>query len=203
MKLIYGTYNPSKLKWMKEIVKGMDIQIVGLKDLNMNIEEPVEDGQTPLENAVIKSKAYYSYINLPIFSCDSGLYFDGVSPEDQPGVHIKRIHGQNLEGYEFVRYYSEMAKKYGGKLSAYYKNAISLVLDNQTQYTFDGASICSNRFYIVDKPHDIYKEGFPLDSLSVDIKSNQYFYDLGTNKYENLELEEGFRTFFQSHLKNL
>lgn len=36
---------------------------------------------------------------MPVFSCDSGLYFDGVhgvQEEIQPGVHVRNVNGRSL-----------------------------------------------------------------------------------------------------------
>ena len=201
MNLIYGTYNPSKLKSMNKMVAGLRLNITGLNKISPDLNEPVESGNDPLSNAIIKAEYYFERIQKPIFSCDSGLYFENVSTEDQPGVRIKRIHGKNLKDEEFISYYSKLAKKYGGKLTAYYKNSICLILDECTSYKFDGLEIQSEKFYLVEKPHKIYKKGFPLDSLSVHIESGQHYYDLGHSKNENWGIVEGFRNFFIDSLK--
>lgn len=109
---------------------------------------------------------------------------------------IKRINGRSLSNYEMLEYYSALAKNHGGRLTAYYKNAICLVIDENRIYTYDGEEICTEEFYIVDKPHHKYLEGFPLDSLSVDIKSMQYYYDLDDSRSESSGLMHGFRDFF-------
>jgi len=202
MKLIYGTNNKSKIESMNRIVKDLKIEVNGLRDLKMKLNEPTEDGSNPLENAIKKSRGYYQQIGIPVFSCDSGLYFENVEDSDQPGTEIKRIHGQELEGKEFIDYYSKLAKKYGGKLTAYYKNSISLVLSDDLIYNYDGSDLDSERFYIVDKPHKEYKEGYPLDSLSVDIVTNQYFYDIEGEELID-PMIDGFRGFFERVLKEI
>ena len=59
IKLLYGTSNPSKLMFMKEIVKELNIEVIGLKDLNLEVDSIDESGNNPLENARIKALAYY------------------------------------------------------------------------------------------------------------------------------------------------
>ena len=56
--------------------------------------------------------------------------------------------------------------------------------------------IYSEKFYIVDKPHKEYREGFPLDSLSVEMESMKYYYDLEGKESEKLGVIHGFRNFF-------
>lgn len=196
MNLIYGTYNPAKVESMTKILKGLDICIIGLGTLDIKLEEAEENGKEPLSNAAQKAMCYFKQLRRPVFSCDSGLYFEGVDEVDQPGVLIKRIHGNNLTYDEMLTYYSNLAAKYGGKLTAYYKNAICLVMSEKEIYKYDGEDICSEKFYIVDKPHEKYREGFPLDSLSVEIESLKYYYDLEDDESESLGVISGFRNFF-------
>lgn len=196
MNLIYGTNNPSKLESMIKALDGLDICITGLRTLEMEIKDAEETGKDPLSNAAQKAMFYYKQIGQPVFSCDSGLYFEGVDEGDQPGVLIKRIHGNNLTYREMLSYYSNLAVKYGGKLVAYYKNSICLVMDENNIYRYDGEDIHSEKFYIVDKPHHKYREGFPLDSLSVEMKSMKYYYDLENSESESLGVIHGFRNFF-------
>lgn len=95
-----------------------------------------------------------------------------------------------------LEYYSNLAAKYGGKLVAYYKNAVCLVVNEGEIHSYDGEALQSEKFYLVDQPHAIYREGFPLDSISVDIKSNQYYYDIEDDDNENLGIKKGCREFF-------
>jgi 8-oxo-dGTP diphosphatase len=161
------------------------------------VEEPKEDGNTPLENAIKKAKGYFDQLNRPVYSTDSALYFEGVSDEDQPGVLIKRIHGENLKGKEFQKYYIDIAKKYGGKIKAYYKYAICLIIDEDNIFQYDGKDIWSEEFYIVDVPHPYFEEGFPLNSLSVHIESGKYYNDIKNYKSKG-SMDDGFRKFFSS-----
>ena len=66
MKLLYATTNNAKLKSMQRIANTLDIEIFGLKDLenisefkNIKLPQIDESGKNPLENAIIKAKAYY------------------------------------------------------------------------------------------------------------------------------------------------
>ena len=87
LRLLYGTGNPGKLAAMRNRLKSLPIQLIGLNDMNREIPSVPETGTTALENARLKALAYYEAFRIPVFSCDSGLYFDGVPEEDQPGIH--------------------------------------------------------------------------------------------------------------------
>lgn len=197
MKLIYGTYNPAKVESMKRRVAGLDLEIIGLNEIENSLHSPEESGETPIENATLKAVGYFDQLKAPLFSCDTGLVFEGVAEEDQPGTMVRRRDGQSFTYREMLDYYSEMAKRYGGKITAYYKNAICLVLDDATVISYEGEDLWSERFYVVEKPHVRYNEGFPLDSLSVEINSNQYYYDLETGIGEPDLQEDGFVKFFK------
>lgn len=196
MNLIYGTNNPSKLESMIKALDGLDLSIIGLQALGMKIKDARETGKDPLSNATQKALFYYNQIKQSVFSCDSGLYFEGVDEKDQPGVLIRRINGKALTDMEMIVYYSNLAAKYGGKLTAYYKNSICLVMDENNIYKYDGEDIYSEKFYIVNKPHPSSREGFPLDSLSVEMESMKYYYDLDNTESESLGVIHGFRNFF-------
>ena len=78
MKLLFGTGNPAKLEVVKRRLEPLGIELIGLKDLDKEIPNVVENGATPLENAEKKAKAYYEAFHMPVFSCDSGLYIDNI-----------------------------------------------------------------------------------------------------------------------------
>ena len=203
MKLLYGTGNLAKLSAMRNRLEQLDIELIGLNDLRAEgkiIPEVIEDGNTPLENARLKAMAYYEAFQIPVFSCDSGLYFDSVPDEIQPGVHVRNVNGKCLSDDEMIDYYSGLVKAYGN-LVARYRNAICFVMDDAHIYEAMEPSMESEKFILTDKPHStIRKEGFPLDSISLDIKTNKYYYDLPEDKLEQVAVEDGFLEFFKNVL---
>lgn len=200
MKLLYGTGNRAKLSAMRSRLKQLDIELIGLDDLRAEgktIPQVVEDGKSPLENARLKATAYYEASHIPVFSCDSGLYFDNVSEAIQPGVHVRNVNGKCLTDDEMIDYYSGLVKIYGN-LVARYRNAICFVQDDTHIYEAMEPSMESEKFILTDRPHSIVrKKGFPLDSISLDIKTNKYYYDLPTNRLEQVAVEDGFLDFFK------
>jgi inosine/xanthosine triphosphate pyrophosphatase family protein len=96
MRLIYGTGNPAKGKHMQSLLSSLDVEIVGIQELSVALPDIDESGNDSLKNAIIKAKTCYSAMRQPVFSADSGLYFEEVPPEPQPGVHIRRVQGKNL-----------------------------------------------------------------------------------------------------------
>ena len=84
MKILYGTTNKAKIQVMKNAVESLDIELVGLGDMDSELPNIIENGKTPVENAEIKARAYYEAFHIPVFSCDSGLYFDELQEDEQP-----------------------------------------------------------------------------------------------------------------------
>lgn len=144
MKLLYGTGNLAKLSAMRNRLEQLDIELIGLNDLKVegkNVPEVKEDGNTPLENARLKAMVYYEAFQIPVFSCDSGLYFDNVPDEVQPGVHVRNVNGKCLSDDEMIDYYSGLVKAYGN-LVARYRNAICFVMDNTHIYEASLDVVC-------------------------------------------------------------
>ncbi|MDE6982557.1 MAG: hypothetical protein K2P60_14345 [Lachnospiraceae bacterium] len=203
MKLLYGTGNLAKLSVMKNRLEQLDLELISLNDLRAEgkiVPKVIEDGNTPLENARLKAMAYYEAFQIPVFSCDSGLYFDNVPDEVQPGVHVRNVNGKCLSDDEMIDYYSGLVKAYGN-LVARYRNAICFVMDDTHIYEAMEPSMESEKFILTDKPHStVRKEGFPLDIISLDIKTNKYYYDLPEDKLEQVAVEDGFLEFFKNVL---
>lgn len=199
MKILYGTSNESKVEHMRFMLKGLPIEILGLRDVNLSTIDIIEDGETPLENAQIKAKAYFKAFDMPVFACDSGLYLEGFRNELQPKVNVRRRHGRKLDDEEMILHYSGMAQNNGGEILAWYENAICLVKNEDDCIAYQEWDIASERFIISEKPYHKRREGFPLDSLSIQVHTGKYY--LETNSFrEDKEMANGFRQFF---LKNL
>ena len=199
IKILYGTTNKAKLQAMRTALGSFDIELIGLGDIGSELPSINENGKTPLENAEIKARAYYEAFHMPVFSCDSGLYFDELQEEEQPGLHVRRINGKELTDDEMIQYYASLAERHGGRITGRYRNAISFILDENHHYSSMDMSIATEPFILVTKPHSKRVEGFPLDSLSVDIATGRYYYDLEV-KDVSTSVDDGVRKFFSAIL---
>lgn len=197
MKLVYGTTNAGKLAVMKRCLAPLkNIELISLNEVDVLLPEISEIGNTPLENARIKAKAYYKVLGVPVFSCDSGLYFEEIPEELQPGVHVRNVNGKYLTDEEMTEYYSNLARKYGD-LTAWYKNAICLVMDETHIYESMDKSLWSEPFLLTCVPHTQRQQGFPLDCLSKHIETGEYYYDMGGYRQDDMAAEKGFLEFFR------
>lgn len=195
MKFLYGTSNPSKLEHMEKMLEGLNVKLLCLKDLGIELDVE-ECGNSPLENARIKAIAYYKVSGIPTFSCDSGLYIEGLEDAEQPGVKVRRVKGRYLNDEEYIEYYSSLALRLGGTARAKFKNAICLVVDEDNIFEYDGEDI-ADHFLMTSKAHSIRKQGFPMDSIALDIKTGEYFLNLNDEHDNESDITDGFRNFFQ------
>lgn len=91
--IIFASGNKGKLKEVKAILEQQNIKIKYLKDFD-SIEEPVEDGSSFLENAIIKAKYYFNHFNCPVLCDDSGLVVEALNGE--PGIYSARYAGTKI-----------------------------------------------------------------------------------------------------------
>lgn len=206
MKLIYGTGNPAKLASMKRALQGLPFEIISLTQAAGEegaVLPPIqENGSTPLENARIKAETYYNLFKKPVFSCDSGLYLwnyatnQMLPEEEQPGIHIRGRGEKRFTDEELIAHYTGLARKYGSIL-ARYRNGICLITDEHHIYESMGEELWGKPFLLSDTPHEKRIPGFPLDSISIEISSGKYYYDLGGEAQDVVAADNGFRKFFK------
>lgn len=88
MKLVLASHNAGKLAELSAILESAvpDLELVGY-----NGPEPVEDGTTYLENALIKARAAHAHTGLPSIADDSGLAVEILG--GSPGIFSARWAG--------------------------------------------------------------------------------------------------------------
>ena len=97
-KFILASNNQKKIKEIKEILKGLNLDIKSLKDENIDIDV-IEDGLTFKENAYKKASEIKSYLDkrgekdFIVMADDSGLEVDYLNGE--PGVYSARYSGEH------------------------------------------------------------------------------------------------------------
>ena len=91
-KLIFATSNPNKLREIKEILAGLDYEILSMKEAGVDVDI-VEDGKTFEENAFIKARAVAKASGALALADDSGLEVDALGGE--PGIYSARYMGED------------------------------------------------------------------------------------------------------------
>ena len=92
-KIIFATGNEGKMKEKRQILGGEDVEIVSLKDENLQDVEIVEDGKTFEENALIKASTISKLTGTMVLADDSGLEVDYM--DKAPGVYSARYLGED------------------------------------------------------------------------------------------------------------
>ncbi|MGN0609950.1 MAG: non-canonical purine NTP pyrophosphatase [Oscillospiraceae bacterium] len=189
MKILIGTTNPSKIKRFEELLNGCNAEFCTLNDLNITCE-PEEKGHTPEENAIIKAEFYGQFFDMVICN-DSGLYFDGLPLNDsrQPGLNIRTPYGdRRLNDEEMIEYYSKLINSLGGKVLAFYLDGIAVYNKGKVFSFMETAGAAKeSAFYMIDKPSAKRHNGWPLDSLSINRDTLNYFVDKGNEQYDTAE----------------
>lgn len=92
MKVVLATHNPHKVAEFQQIVAATrpDLEVIGYDG-----PEPVEDGVTFAENALIKARAAAQHTGLPALADDSGLCVDVLG--GSPGVFSAYWAGQRKD----------------------------------------------------------------------------------------------------------
>ena len=173
--ILFATGNKSKAKRFTKGLLANDIKVLTLEDVPINIKVE-ENGTTAIENALIKARAYAKETNLPVFAMDDTLYLENVPEDKQPGMYVRRVNGKRLTDEEMIEYYSNLAKEYGtnGLITGRWIYGMALI-SNGHEYTYTWSK---ENFYITSTPSKIINPGYPLNTISINIKLNKYFTDM-------------------------
>ncbi|HEY9477637.1 MAG TPA: RdgB/HAM1 family non-canonical purine NTP pyrophosphatase [Microbacteriaceae bacterium] len=92
MRLVLATHNAHKVEELRRILAP---QFPGLELVGYDGPEPVEDGDTFAENALIKARAAALNTGLPALADDSGICVDAL--DGAPGIHSARYAGTRAD----------------------------------------------------------------------------------------------------------
>ena len=92
MELVVATKNKKKLGEIKEILKGLDLEITSLADYP-KAPRIIENGKTFKENAIKKAIKIARYTKKLTLGEDSGLKVDALG--GQPGIRSSRFSGKS------------------------------------------------------------------------------------------------------------
>ncbi|WP_419798503.1 MAG: RdgB/HAM1 family non-canonical purine NTP pyrophosphatase [Terasakiella sp.] len=88
-KLVIASHNAGKVREIQELLAPYGMDVISAKDLNL--PEPVEDGETFIANSLIKSLAAAKASGLPALADDSGLAVNILA--GAPGIYSARWAG--------------------------------------------------------------------------------------------------------------
>ena len=91
-RLLLASANQGKLRELRTILDGLPVELVGLAEAGPGEPPEVEEtGDTFLENALLKARAYAAWSGLAAVADDSGLEVDALG--GAPGVRSARYAG--------------------------------------------------------------------------------------------------------------
>lgn len=113
VKLVLATHNAHKVEELRRILGSLlDPSSAsgepGIELLGYDGPEPVEDGETFQENALIKARAAFAHTGLPTIADDSGICVDALG--GAPGIHSARYAGTRIDADNVVHLLAELAR---------------------------------------------------------------------------------------------
>ncbi|WP_075721040.1 XTP/dITP diphosphatase [Roseburia sp. 499] len=138
-KIIFATGNQGKMREIREILAGEDVEILSMKEAGITLDI-IEDGTTFAENAIIKAKAVAAAPQAQqaiVLADDSGLEVDYLNKE--PGIYSARYMGEDTS---YKRKNQNIIDRLEGvpkeKRTARFVCAIAAVLPNKEVITTEG-----------------------------------------------------------------
>jgi len=197
MEIFYATTNAGKIYNLRRIVRDLPLEIVTPGDLGIKLEVE-EDGDTAVENAAKKARAYHELVGRPTLAGDSALYIEGLPSERQPGLRVRRVGGKELSDEETIEYYAGLIREYGGPRDAWYVTGLALLADGHLHTV----EIEEDRFALVAERDQHPHRVSPLDVLSIELSSGKYYSALGDDELSVLgqKFDAGVLDFLGAHL---
>ena len=90
-KIVIASHNKGKVRELKELLGPLEVKVLSAD--KFNLKEPIEDGISFEENALIKSSYVSKMTGIPSLSDDSGICFSDLNYE--PGIYSARWAGEN------------------------------------------------------------------------------------------------------------
>lgn len=133
-KIIVASNNKKKIDEIKNILKDLNIEILSLKDIELDIDVE-ETGKTFKDNALIKALEINRITNTPVLSDDSGL--EVFALDKKPGVYSARYAGLDKNDEDNNDLLLKNLKGVQDR-SAQYVCAIALVINQSEYYIEEG-----------------------------------------------------------------
>ena len=134
------------------------------------------------ENAIEKAASWHRIAKMPVFALDAGLLFLDLpdNDPDQPGVHVRRAAGHSMNDEEMLMWFAGVAHRHGGRLRAAWQDSYCIMRTPGAfrTFTFTRQMLEPNAFIITDTPCAGRLDGWPLNSISVDIPTGKYWLEM-------------------------
>lgn len=132
MKILIASQNKHKIEEITKIFDDDRFTLYTLEDFNDD-DDPIEDGKTFLENAIIKAKYFAKKYQIPTLSDDSGLCVEALHL--MPGIYSKRYSGGNDKDNNDKLLLNLKGIK---NRDAYFVSMIVIYFPDDTYFSFEG-----------------------------------------------------------------
>ena len=133
--LVLATHNPDKQAEMNAVLSDLGLDVIGL-DQYPEIDDIPENGNTLLENALIKARAVHLKTGFPALADDTGLEVDAL--HGAPGVYSARFAGEDATYQDNVKkLLSVMAGVSRQNRTARFRTVVALI-DSDTELWTEG-----------------------------------------------------------------
>ena len=176
LKLLIGTNNVGKYKEIKDLLPKY---LRTYSTSEFNLKSPKEDGQTFIENSIIKSKYFSKKTKLICLADDSGLEIDLL--DKKPGIYSARWGGKKSDFDKAIkRVFRELSKKDKNwktkRIKARFVCALSICyLDKKITSVLGKVE-----GFISDKPKG--KNGFGYDPIFIPKNEKKTFGEMRSSK---------------------
>ena len=170
MNIVIATTNQNKLRELKDLLQGFDVELLSLKDFS---EHPavVEDGESFAENALKKARAICAHTGLVTIADDSGLEVDSLS--GHPGIYSARYAGDRASDSEnYKKLLIELQGIMPEDRGARFCCVLAIVSPSGTEKVVTG----EYRGVIIDEPRG--HNGFGYDPVFLDPASGLTFAEM-------------------------
>ena len=172
MKIVVATTNQNKLRELKDLLKGLDVQLLSLIDFP-DYPPVVEDGESFAENAHKKAQTICAHTGLLTIADDSGLEVDCLG--GRPGIFSARYAG---EGADDRKNYEKLLQEIKGvapeKRGARFRCVLAIAVPSGKQRTVEG----DYRGLIIAEPRG--KNGFGYDPVFLDPETGLTFAEMSS-----------------------
>jgi len=165
IQLLIATTNRWKTKLHEPILSHYGFEVITLNDIDNSGQSPIENGQSVVENALIKARHYHSEIYPWVFGDDIGLEIHALNGE--PGVQSRRWAGRfsdEVEDHVWLDYLLNRMKEIPiGARTAEFVDGWALIDPRGTAHTREVRA----RFEIATEPIRPQVPGSPIMSLTI------------------------------------
>jgi XTP/dITP diphosphohydrolase len=174
--IVLATGNEGKIREIRKIFGDLPLRWVTMREVAATVgtkpPDVVEDGETFLDNALLKARAIYRWSGLPALADDSGLQVDAL--QGAPGVYSARFAGEDAtDSLNTSLLLDRLSTTPTSLRTARFRAVIALVFSGDQYVVADGA--CEG--HIASDPAGA--GGFGYDPVFIPASKDQTFAELG------------------------